>query len=36
MGEIIKKNFDSPDESREPTDNVKVDLVDLASVKIAK
>ena len=28
MGEIIKKNFDSPDESREPTDNVKVALVD--------
>ncbi len=36
MGEIIKKNFDSPDESREPTDNVKVALVDLGSVKIAK
>ena len=36
MGEIIKKNFNDADETRQPTDNVKLDFVNLGSVKVAK
>ena len=36
MGEIIKKNFNDADETRQPTDNVKLDIVNLGSVKVAK
>jgi hypothetical protein len=36
MGNIVNKNFDNPDETRQPSANIKMDVVDLGSVKAAR